>query len=137
MINTRFSVAIHILTLVASQTDKGVTSDFIAKSVNTNPVVIRRIGSLLKKANLLKGGPGVTGYSLVKEPPKITLLDIYQAVTTEEELFAIHDHPNPNCDVGRNIQDTLDTSLTRAQQAMENELKKQTLAEIIQHLSIQ
>ncbi|MFD2656342.1 Rrf2 family transcriptional regulator [Gracilibacillus thailandensis] len=137
MINTRFSVAIHILTLVATQNDKGVTSDFIAKSVNTNPVVIRRIGSLLKKANLLKGGPGVAGYSLVIEPSKITLLDIYRAVTSEEELFAVHDHPNPNCDVGRNIQATLDFSLTRAQKAMENELNKQTLADIIQHLSIQ
>ncbi|WP_163582452.1 Rrf2 family transcriptional regulator [Gracilibacillus saliphilus] len=137
MINTRFSVAIHILTLVATQNDKGVTSDFIARSVNTNPVVIRRIGSLLKKANLLKGGPGVAGYSLVIEPSEITLLDIYRAVTSEGELFAVHDHPNPNCDVGRNIQATLDISLTRAQKAMENELNKQTLADIIQHLSIQ
>ncbi|SFL94200.1 DNA-binding transcriptional regulator, IscR family [Gracilibacillus orientalis] len=137
MINTRFSVAIHILSLVSAQTDKGVTSDFIAKSVNTNPVVIRRIGSLLKKANLLKGGPGVTGYSLVKKPQQITLLEIYKAVTTEEELFAIHDQPNPNCDVGRNIQATLNTSLTQAQQAMENELKRQTLADIIEHLSKQ
>ncbi|WP_208585524.1 Rrf2 family transcriptional regulator [Gracilibacillus suaedae] len=137
MINTRFSVAIHILTLVATNSDKGVTSNFIAGSVNTNPVVIRRIGSLLKKANLLKGGPGVAGYSLVAEPNKITLLDIYRAVTTGEELFAVHDQPNPNCDVGKNIQSSLDISLTRAQQAMENELNKQTLADIIQHLSIQ
>ncbi len=135
MINTRFSVAIHIISLVATQVGKGVTSDFIAGSVNTNPVVIRRISSLLKKAKLLKGGPGVAGYSLVTEPQKITLLDIYQAVTPVDELFAVHEHPNPNCDIGRNIQATLNVSLSRAQKAMENELKDQTLADILKHLS--
>ncbi|MDX8046410.1 Rrf2 family transcriptional regulator [Gracilibacillus sp. S3-1-1] len=135
MINTRFSVAIHILSLIASEANRVATSDIIAGSVNTNPVVIRRIGSLLKKAQLIQGGPGVAGYSLVKQPEEITLLDIYKAVTDEKELFAIHEKPNPNCDVGKSIQTALDISLTRAQLAMEQELAKQTLQDIIEHLT--
>ena len=53
MINSRFAVAIHILALVAAGPREQVTSEFIAGSVNTNPVVIRRISGMLRKAGLI------------------------------------------------------------------------------------
>ena len=50
MVNSRYSVAIHILSLIATTSDKSqLTSDFIAGSVNTNPVVVRRMIGVLKK----------------------------------------------------------------------------------------
>lgn len=50
MVNSRVSVAIHILSLIATTNDSNqLTSEWIASSVNTNPVVIRRISSQLKR----------------------------------------------------------------------------------------
>lgn len=136
MINTRLSVAIHILTLVASNPNEPLTSEFIAGSVNTNPVVIRRMSSLLKKADILTSRPGVPGSALKKDPSEISLLEVYKAVQVQDDLFAIHEKPNPNCPVGGNIQATLDETFNSIQQAMENELKNKSLKDVIDHLSL-
>ncbi|WP_227939366.1 Rrf2 family transcriptional regulator [Alkalihalobacillus deserti] len=133
MKNSRFAVAIHILSIASSQ--PRATSDFIASSVNTNPVVIRRISGLLKKAGLLTSQAGIPGVNLTKEPSEITLLDIYKAVQGKDETtFSIHEDPNPKCVVGRSIQATLENKFMRAQSAMEKELASQTLDDIIQDL---
>ncbi|QHA35044.1 Rrf2 family transcriptional regulator [Rossellomorea marisflavi] len=132
MINTRLSVAIHILSLVAM--DPKQSSDQIAQSVTTNPVVIRRLSGDLKKAGLLTSQAGVPGFNLTRDPKDITLLDIYKAVNMEKELFSIHDKPNPKCPVGKRIQGTLDETFKSVQAAMENELNEQTLKDIMNHL---
>ncbi|MGE7622275.1 Rrf2 family transcriptional regulator [Viridibacillus sp. NPDC096237] len=135
MVNSRVSVAIHILSLIARTNDSNLlTSDWIAGSVNTNPVVIRRISSQLKKANLIVSNAGVAGYQLVKEPKDITLLDIYRAVQAPEELFAIHDNPNPECAVGQKIQSTLDNVFQSVQRAMEDKLTEETLQDVLDQL---
>jgi DNA-binding IscR family transcriptional regulator len=136
MINSRFAVAIHILSLVAAGPREQVTSEFIAGSVNTNPVVIRRISSLLRKAGLIQSNAGTSGSILTKEPHDISLLDVYLAVQNKDDLFSIHENTNPNCTVGKNIQSTLEESFHRAQVAMENELAKQSLDDIIKHLFV-
>lgn len=135
MVNSRFSVAIHILSLIASTKDAWLlTSDFIAGSVNTNPVVIRRISGQLKKAGLIQSKSGVAGYTLYRTPAEINLLDVYQAVQAPSDIFAIHEHPNPNCSVGKEIENTLDTIFSSVQLAMENELKNRTLEDVVQHI---
>ncbi|UTE72285.1 Rrf2 family transcriptional regulator [Rossellomorea marisflavi] len=132
MINTRLSVAIHIMSLVAM--DPKQSSDQIAQSVTTNPVVIRRLSGDLKKAGLLTSQAGVPGFNLTRDPQDITLLDIYKAVNMEKDLFSIHDKPNPKCPVGKRIQGTLDETFKSVQTAMENELNEQTLKDIMNHL---
>lgn len=134
MINSRFAVAIHILALVANGPREQVTSEFIASSVNTNPVVIRRISGMLRKAGLIQSNVGSPGSILTKNPHDISLLEVYRAVQNKDNLFSIHGNTNPNCTVGKNIQSTLEESFHRAQLAMENELAKQSLYEIIKHL---
>ncbi|NOG26184.1 Rrf2 family transcriptional regulator [Lysinibacillus fusiformis] len=135
MVNSRFSVAIHILSLIATTSDKSLlTSDFIAGSVNTNPVVIRRMIGVLKKAGLLLSHSGVAGYELLVEPKNLTLLAIYQAIDGPEQLFAIHDEPNPACAVGREIQHTLEDVYTSIWQAMEGQLQAQTLQDVLDQL---
>ncbi|MCY8265468.1 Rrf2 family transcriptional regulator [Bacillus haynesii] len=132
MVNTRLSVAIHILSLIAANPRE--SSEMIAGSVNTNPVVIRRMISQLKKGGILTSRPGVAGATLKRDPEDISLLDIYRAVQPQEELFAIHDRPNPNCPVGRQIQTTLDQTFHSVQQAMENELASKSLKDVLTHL---
>lgn len=131
-ISTRFSIAVHTLSLIAVSPND-CTGDFIAGSVNTNPVVIRRIMGMLKKAGLVEVRPGVGGASLLKDPSEITLLDVYRAVnvTEENQLFRIHENPNIRCLVGRNIEQVLQAELRDAQSAMEQRLAQTTLAQLI------
>lgn len=130
-ISTRFSIAVHTLSLIAVSS-KECTGDFIAGSVNTNPVVIRRIMGMLKKAGLVDVRPGVGGASLLKAPEEITLLDVYRAVNVIEEnqLFRIHEEPNVRCPVGRNIEAVLQSELYEAQSAMEQRLAQTTLSQL-------
>ncbi|MDO3677154.1 Rrf2 family transcriptional regulator [Paenibacillus ehimensis] len=131
-ISTRFSIAVHTLSLIAVY-PKDCTGDFIAGSVNTNPVVIRRIMGMLKKAGLVDVRPGVGGASLLKDPERITLLDVYRAVnvTEEDRLFRIHGNPNIHCFVGRNIEQALQKELKEAQSVMEQRLAQTTLDQLI------
>ncbi|UUZ82841.1 Rrf2 family transcriptional regulator [Paenibacillus sp. P26] len=131
-ISVRFSMAVHTLTLIAVSPNE-CTGDFIAGGVNTNPVVIRRIMGMLKKAGLVDVRPGVGGASLLKAPEEITLLDVYRAVnaTEENQLFRIHERPNIACTVGRNIERVLQSELREAQSAMEHRLAQTTISQLI------
>ncbi|MBI6872467.1 Rrf2 family transcriptional regulator [Clostridium aciditolerans] len=130
-LSSRFSIAVHILILSAI-TDKNCTSEFIASSVNTNPVLIRRIIGFLKKSDLVNVQAGTGGTFLQKAPSEITLLDVYNAVevTEDNRLFNFH-KGNIKCKVGANIESILGASFRNAQNAMENELKKVTIQNII------
>ncbi|WP_169089765.1 Rrf2 family transcriptional regulator [Paenibacillus sp. PL91] len=130
-ISSRFSIAVHILSLIAVS-PKDCTGDYIAGSVNTNPVIIRRIMGMLKKAGLIDIRPGVGGASLLKDRDQITLLDVYHAVEVidDGQLFNFHDEPNPNCPVGRNIEAALRFEMKEAQSAMEQRLAQVTLSQL-------
>ena len=134
-ISSRFSMAVHILSMITLDPLYS-TGDQIAKSINSNPVVIRRIMAQLKKAGFIETKIGVAGATLLVPPQKITLLDIYNAVESVEgnQLFNFHKNPDPNCSVGMNIESVLGPQLSHAQQAMERELKGITLAEIVDQL---
>lgn len=135
-ISSRFSVAVHILSILAMSKDKLCTSEWIAGSVNTNPVIIRRVTGMLKKAGLVNVNPGSGGAYLLKEIDEITLLQIYRAVEVVEEgqLFQIHEKPNPKCPIGANIQFVLELILVKAQDAMEEVLKNVTMKDIVDGL---
>ena len=132
-ISSRFTVAVHILSLVAIERNELCTSEWIAESVNTNPVVIRRVIGKLRDAELVQVRRGVGGATLQKPLEEITLLDVYRAVDVvdEGELFQMHDKPNPNCPVGANIEAVLELILLRAQEAMESVLHEITMEELV------
>ena len=133
-ISSRFTIAVHIFACItAFEKDYKLTSDFLAGRVNVNPVIIRRILQQLKAANLITVSRGSGGASIVKPLSEITLLDVYNAVNCVENgnLFHFHENPNPECPVGRNIHRSLDDKLHRIQQAMENEMCKITILDIV------
>ena len=136
MANSRLSVAIHILSLIASKPYEQITSDSIAESVNTNPVVIRRMCGLLKKGGILTSRAGISGATLLKSPADITLLNIYLAVQSKSEWFAIHDHPHHHCPIGSKIHPTLNNAFSTIQQSMERELAQITLQDIMDEMDI-
>ncbi|MCT4796047.1 Rrf2 family transcriptional regulator [Exiguobacterium alkaliphilum] len=132
-ISSRFAVGIHILTLIEFNKDGVTSSDYLAGSVNTNPALIRKIMAMLKKADLIEVKPGVAGAKLTKDLTEISLYDVYRAVSVveENELFSIHDNPNPACPVGQNIQTAIEPIFIQAQSTMESVLKHVSLADVV------
>ena len=136
-ISSRFTIALHMLTCMETfKEDYKITSDFLASSINVNPVIIRRILSQLKEVGIIEVKRGTGGAMITKPLQDITFLDVYYAVECIEEntLFHFHENPNPNCPVGKNIHNILDDKLYRVQAAMERELKAITLADVIADL---
>ena len=81
-IPSRFTIAVHILTLIAQNkgNETKLTSDLMASSVGVNPVIIRKTLSQLKKADLIFVQRGSGGSTLAMAPEEINLLQVYRAV---------------------------------------------------------
>ena len=132
-ITSRFTIAVHSIALIECNRDMKVTSNIIAGSTNVNPVIVRGVLSQLKEAGIINSRQGASGVTLAKPLSDITFYDIYEAVDSvkDEGLFHFHEHPNPDCSVGRNIHAATDERLRQVQTAMENEMKKIRLSDII------
>ena len=132
-ISSRFTIALHIFTCVdVFRDDYKVTSDFLAGSIGTNPVIIRKILTQLKKAGLIEVARGTGGIELTKELSEITFYDVYDAIEPVDggDLFRFHEAPNPKCPVGRNIHALLDDKLKDIQNAMEEKMRQYTLLDL-------
>ncbi|MCI5795159.1 MAG: Rrf2 family transcriptional regulator [Ruminococcus sp.] len=133
-ITSKFTVAVHILTCIdIFGGQMRVTSDFLSGSTGVNAVIVRNVLGQLRNAGIVETRQGSGGAHLAKALDEITLYDIYKAVdcVDDEGLFHFHENPNADCPVGRNIHKAMDDRLQTAQSALENELKKTTLAEIV------
>ena len=130
-INSRFTIAVHILTVLAQAQGEPLKSDFVANSINTNPVVVRRLWSLLAKSDLIVSRTGARGGGmLARQAAEITLLEVLNAVENRC-LFALHAHPpNQRCVIGKNIQLVLGDIFAEAQNEMEKVLARQTIADV-------
>jgi Rrf2 family protein len=128
-------MAVHILSVLAYKENEGVTSGLLASSVNTNPVVVRRLLRALQDAKLVatRKGAGL-GSQLGRSPDRISMADVYRAVETEEPFALPRKEPNRACPVGQHIQDALETVFLSTQAALERELGKTTLADILESL---
>lgn len=134
MYSTKYAVSIHILSLVALKQQDSITSEYIAHSVNTNPALVRRLMSDLRKAGLIKTQTkiGVTG--LLKDAGDISLLEIFKAVEAKQDLFAIHADTNTACPVGAKIGKVLADLNQSVQTEFERELASLHLSDILEGL---
>jgi Rrf2 family protein len=125
-------MAVHVLTVLAYHKDQRVTSMCLASSVNTNPVVVRRLLLALQAARLVKTRRGAGfGSQLARSPGRIQLAQVYRAVETEEPFVMPRSKPNPACPVGQCIQAELREIFLSARSALEQELGKTTLADVL------
>jgi Rrf2 family protein len=133
--NSRFAVAVHVLTLMAWSGDEPLKSEQVADSVNTNPVVIRRMLCELAEAGLVVSQTGSLGGSrLATDPSETTLLDIYRALEYRG-VFSLHKQPpSQDCPVGVNIETVLADVLTEVDSAVEQVLEKITIDDVVQRL---
>jgi DNA-binding IscR family transcriptional regulator len=109
--NSRLTIATHALAWLALAQRRGqevLTSQQVAASVNTNPVIIRRSLGDLRRAGLVEVRHGAgAGWSLARAPEDITLLDVYDAVGAQPPFGLHHTEPNAECPVGRGIRPAL------------------------------
>jgi Rrf2 family protein len=133
---SRFTVAVHILALLGMEGEGGYTSEWIAGSVGVNPVIVRNVTGMLRRAGLVSSQQGIAGTYLARPLAEITLFDIYRAVETDTDLFAIHAQPNPECPVGANIHGTLEGVLGEAQRAMEARLASTKMSDIVKEIRV-
>lgn len=131
--SSKFTMAIHLLVCVQVFSDRRVTSDLIASSIGTNPVVVRRLLQRLKTSGIVEVTRGAGGITLARPADQTTLLDVYRSVEegAEGDLFHFHENPNPACPVGRAIHGALDPQLERARAAFERELASATLVDVL------
>lgn len=134
--NTRFAVAVHILTLIESQANQPTSSEWIAGSVNTNPALIRRLLSQLARAGLTRSRKGAGGGALLaRSAHSITLAEVYRAISDDTGMLPIHPAPNPRCPIGRNIQRVLADRIHAAEEALHAELGRTTIADLATDLA--
>ena len=130
MNNSRFSIAIHILTLLDQEKGALVSSDYLAGSININSVLVRKELSNLAKAGLVNTKEGKNGGSfLAKAPENITLDEVYKVVRQDYLLGQNKNTPNPQCPVGKQINGHLNTLYDKTERVLIQSLATQTLAD--------
>ena len=128
----RFAMAVHVLAVLAYKDGDPVTSALLAGSVNTNPVIIRRLLLSLKRAKLVETRKGVgAGSRLSRSAHRINLAQIYRAVEGSEPFSSPSRKPNRGCPVGNCIRETLGKVFASAESALERDLEKTTLADVV------
>ena len=128
----RFATAVHVMTVLAYHEGDPVTSATLAASVNTNPVVIRRLLLSLQRARLVDTRKGAgAGSRLSRSPARINLADIYCAVEEAEPFPPPPRKPNSACPVGSCIRAALTRVFASARSALERDLEKTTLAGLL------
>tara|TARA_R110002020_G_scaffold47926_11_gene136942 strand:- start:23 stop:433 length:411 start_codon:yes stop_codon:yes gene_type:complete len=136
MNNTRFATAIHILTLLADKQDELLSSEWIAGSINVNPVIIRKELGVLMQAGLVQSRKGkIGGYALLKSSVDITLADIYLTVKNSDVLGKKNLLPNPNCPIGKDINQKLDVLYSAIDQSVIKKLQGKTLKSFLENFN--
>ncbi|QQD17436.1 Rrf2 family transcriptional regulator [Spongiibacter nanhainus] len=132
MSNTRFSVAVHVLTVLHLHDGEPVSSSVLAGSVGTNPVVIRKLLAALTQASLVTIDRGTAGGArLLRSASAISLADVLDAVSEVDDMLKIHTSPNPACPVGRSIGGILDVILQEGFDAFRDALARYTVADLV------
>jgi Rrf2 family protein len=136
--NSRLTIATHALAWMGINQRQGnevATSEQIAGSVNTNPVVIRRLLGDLREHGLVESRRGAgAGWILTREPASISLADVYEAVEPGP-VFGMHRAtPNQDCVVGGGIRPVLQDVYGGIEDAMRVELARTTLEDVIRGL---
>lgn len=127
----KLSDTVHVLSYLYIYRDGDLSSRAIAKSVESNPSVVRQLMSDLREAGIIETRKGAAAPRLTKQPSEISLREIYLAINMDHNLLHIDPKTNPQCIVGGNIQDTLNDFYGRVQKTAFDEMAKITLADII------
>ncbi|TPD66042.1 Rrf2 family transcriptional regulator [Flavobacterium microcysteis] len=130
MISGKFAITLHILTLLSKFPDEYLSSEFLAGSMNLHPVLIRKEIANLKKHNIVESKEGKNGGTrLLRPAEKINLDDIFKMTFEKVTLGYSKNDPNPDCPVGKNINNKLDELYDEINKKISTELSTISLTE--------
>ena len=130
--NTRFAVAVHVLTYLAGQVPgRPVSSEELSRSTNANPVYVRRVLGALREAGLVRSRPGARGgWELAADPRDVTLARVWRLLQGDDPVLGLHG-PDPACAVGRSVQASLTALDDLVAGAVADELGRHTVHEVL------
>ena len=136
--NSQLTTAVHALCwieLAARQGESPLTSERVAESLASNPVLVRRVLAPLRDAGIVTTGRGPgSGWRLGRAAEEISLRDVYEMLGAEPP-FALHPHePKPDCVVGGGIRPVLADIFATAQAAMTQSLGEHTVADVLERI---
>jgi DNA-binding IscR family transcriptional regulator len=126
----KFAISVHILTLLATTEDEWISSEYLAGSININPVLVRKELINLREKGFVVSKEGKSGGNrLAKSANEIVMADVYLAVREKNLLGKSINSPNPACPVGRQINHYLDSLYDETERALINTLSQKKLSE--------
>ncbi len=133
--NSRLTTGVHALCWIEQARRRGespLSSERVAASLRSHPVLVRRVLGDLRRAGLVEStrGPGA-GWTLTTDPKSITLRDVHAALGSES-VFGLHPHePNLECEVGVGIGPVLGEFYARVDTVVADELATRTVADVL------
>jgi DNA-binding IscR family transcriptional regulator len=126
--DSRLSGVLHVLLHMAEQGGP-VTSEVLAKALDTNPVVIRRIMSGLRDQGYVRSEKGHGGgWTLACDLSEVTLRDIYTALGSPSLLAMGNRTETPGCLVEQAVNAALSQAFRDAEALLLSRLGDVTLA---------
>jgi len=123
-------MATHALAVLA-QSRAGYPSAYVASSINTHAVFLRRVLGALVSAGLVEVREGrAGGYRLARPPERITLADVYRAVEREGPLAASPAEPNARCPIGAGMRRAFERTAEAAEEGLLTALTEETIADL-------
>lgn len=134
--NTRLATAVQILCVIAYKGPEATTSEVIARSLKTNPVVVRRLLKDLQTQGLVTVRPGKDGgVQMACDPGKVTLDQIYKAVEADNGVFALRPRGNLKCPVDSAMKHLLTPVFEATDAAVEKSLRQTTLGKLVREIA--
>ena len=125
----------QILCVMAYIGPDGMTSEVIARSLRTNPVVVRRLLKQLEREQLVRLRPGKDGgVQLARVPEDITLDEVCQAIEGKNGVFALRQGGSANCMVNRSMPALLGPIFAAADRAVAGVLAQTTIATLTKQI---
>ncbi len=132
MNNTRFATIIHILTILAKYPDQWHTSQWIAQSININPVIVRKELTVLHKKGWIESKKGKQGGTkLHVSSCEISMAEIFDLIKSSNTLGKKNNFPNAKCPIGKQINLELGKLFDQTDQIMFNFLKDKSLKDFV------
>ena len=128
--DSRLSSALHALLHMAEQ-DGPVTSDTLARCLDTNPVVVRRTMGYLREAGIVTSERGhAGGWRISADLGSITLRQLHEALG-EPAMFAIGSrNETSECLVEQSVNAALEGTFAEAQALLLKRFSEITLADL-------
>lgn len=128
--DSRLSSVLHALLHMAEQ-DGPVTSDTLARCLDTNPVVVRRTMGYLREAGIVTSVRGhAGGWRICADLRFITLRQLHEALG-EPAMFAIGNHNETSeCLVEQSVNAALEGALAEAEALLLKRFSEITLSDL-------